>query len=359
MQRIDRLPVVVITGFLGSGKSTLLDAWLARPAYSQSAVLINEEGEQPLDHLLLEHAPDAVEVLSAGCVCCTVRTELVSALRRLLLKREQGVVPPFERVFIETSGLADPAGLIGTLLDDPALSQSLSLQTVICTVDASNALERLNRQSISLKQIALADTLVLTMQDRLPGQPPDGAQQLREALARLSPSARVLGRDEAIAHPPLLPTAFWTLDGKTLDARRWFGEAGRFSEAASFGFRHETLCYATPLDYDALRDAVQCVLELWGDQILRLKGLVEIEPADIEAARAHGLPTRQALAIHAVHHHILGLRVLEDWPAPGPPISRLVWVTQHLPPGAISRALEPFLGVPLADPHPLASESIA
>jgi G3E family GTPase len=131
----ERLPVSLITGFLGSGKTTLLNRLLQRPEMADSAVIINEFGEVPLDHLLVEAICGEAVVLSSGCVCCAVRGDLQDALRRLLLQRDRGEVPVFARVLIETSGLADPAPVVQLFLNNPLLGHDLRLDTVIATVD--------------------------------------------------------------------------------------------------------------------------------------------------------------------------------------------------------------------------------
>ena len=161
----ERLPVSLITGFLGSGKTTLLNRLLRHDAMSDSAVIINEYGEVSLDHLLVERVDGEVAVLASGCICCTIRSDLEETLRTLLVKRDRGEVPPFRRILVETTGLADPAPIVQLLLNNPLVSHFLRLDTVVTTVDAANAVHQLDHQYEAVKQVALADRLLITKCD--------------------------------------------------------------------------------------------------------------------------------------------------------------------------------------------------
>src|SRR5947209_10296749 len=161
----ERLPVSLIAGFLGSGKTTLLNRLVQRPELADSAVIINEFGEIALDHLLVAPVEGETIVLASGCLCCAVRGDLQDTLRRLLVERERGEVPEFQRVWIETSGLADPAPVAQLFLNNPLLGAYLRLDAVIATVDAANGLATLNRHWEARKQAAIADRLLITKTD--------------------------------------------------------------------------------------------------------------------------------------------------------------------------------------------------
>ncbi len=169
----DFTPVNLITGFLGSGKTTLLQKLLASPALADTAVLINEFGEVGLDHQLLERIDDTMVLLQSGCLCCTIRGELAEAIRDLHDKRERGAVPPFRRLVVESTGLADPFPILTTITADPVLRHHFRLGLVITTVDAVNGSGTLDHHPESLKQAAVADRLVVTKTDiaELPRRP--------------------------------------------------------------------------------------------------------------------------------------------------------------------------------------------
>src|SRR6202167_4342418 len=159
------VPASLITGFLGSGKTTLLNALLSHPGMKETAVIVNEFGEIGLDHLLIETAFEDAVLLKSGCICCTVRGDLVDTLTSLAARRRSGEIPPFSRVAIETTGLADPAPILHTIMAEPSLTSLYRLDRVVTTVDAVNALSQLDNHYEAAKQAALADRLVLTKTD--------------------------------------------------------------------------------------------------------------------------------------------------------------------------------------------------
>ena len=179
-------PVTLITGFLGSGKTTLLQRLLRRPGFSDTAVLINEFGEVGLDHHLLERLDKTMVVLQSGCLCCTIRGELSAAIKDLHSRRERGAVPPFRRLVIESTGLADPLPILSTVQADPVLRHHFCLGNVITTVDGVNGMRQLDTQPESVKQVAMADRLVLTKTDLVAVA---AARSLVERLRRINPLA--------------------------------------------------------------------------------------------------------------------------------------------------------------------------
>src|SRR5262249_14299774 len=190
----ERLPVSLITGFLGSGKTTLLNRLLHHEDMKDSAVIINEYGEIALDHLLVERVEGEVAVLASGCICCTIRSDLEETLRALLVRRDRGELPPFRRILVETTGLADPAPIVQLLLNNPLVSHFLRLDTVVTTVDAVNAGHQLDRQYEAVKQVALADRLLITKCDLV-----SNIAALDQRLRRLNPARRI----ERVTHCPI------------------------------------------------------------------------------------------------------------------------------------------------------------
>ena len=182
------IPIWVLTGFLGSGKTTLLGRLLKSPGFSRTAVIINEFGEIGLDHDLIETSDESFVALQTGCLCCAVRDDLVLTLEDLLRRRAAGTVPPFERVVIETSGLADPAPILHALMMGPACAGQLVVAGVVTTVDAVNGWRTLDRHLEAIKQVAMADRLLLTKTDLL--EMP--ATALTARLAALNPAAQLL-----------------------------------------------------------------------------------------------------------------------------------------------------------------------
>ena len=197
----ERLPVSLVTGFLGSGKTTLLNRLLRHPGMADSAVIINEFGEVGLDHLLVEAVDGEVAVLASGCVCCTMRSDLEETLRGLLARRDRGEIPPFRRVLLETTGLADPAPIIQLLLNNPLLSHFVRLDTVVTTVDAVHGARQLDAQPEAVKQAALADRLLLTKTDIAANA---AVTTLRARLSTLNPGADLMAVENGEIAPDRL-----------------------------------------------------------------------------------------------------------------------------------------------------------
>jgi G3E family GTPase len=234
--------VTLLTGFLGSGKTTLLRRLLADPALKDTAVIINELGEVGIDHLLVERLDDQMVLLSSGCVCCTVRGELAMTMRDLHSRRERGLVPPFRRLVIESTGLADPFPVLSTLKADPVLRHHFRAAGVVTTVDAVNGSGQLDRYIESVRQVAVADAIVLTKTD----------------IAEEAVTARLAARLDAInpSAPRLLSAAESPLDADALlqaGGSGWFKAIAEpsMAMAAHAGVRAFSITVDAPLDWTA------------------------------------------------------------------------------------------------------------
>jgi len=226
-----RIPVTVLTGFLGSGKTTLLDHVLKQPDMAATAVIVNEFGEIGLDHLLVESATDDVVLLNSGCLCCTVRGDIVNTLTDLFVKRVKGQVPYFTRAVIETTGLADPAPVLHALLSDPIVAERYMIDGVVTTVDAVNGGGTLDRQIEAVKQAAVADRLILTKADLAE---PRALSAIEARLAALNPGAPLLhAAHGAIDAAELVPGGGDGVAHQRQQDRRRVGEPGRLDDDAA------------------------------------------------------------------------------------------------------------------------------
>ncbi|NDY92437.1 CobW family GTP-binding protein [Ideonella livida] len=336
----DTCPVTVLTGFLGSGKTTLLAQLLRQPALARTAVVINEFGAVGLDHELLDHSQDELVLLSNGCVCCTVRGDLQATLQRLQARRAQDPAWGVDRVLIETTGLANPAPILHTLMADEGLRAHFHLERLITTVDAVNGAATLAAHPVALEQVALADRLVLTKTD-LADAPTQAA--LRATLRQLNPRAPLrVARHGALAAELLLGDGPWQprlntpcaacAAGDALEAQ---GEPGRGGAHAvcthgpgeddaahdhdhavhDSGIQSFSLTLDEPLPWDRFQSWLDLLQRLRGPDLLRFKGLVAVQ----------GQPG--PVVVHGVQHLIHPPHTLPAWPG-ADHRTRLVFITR-------------------------------
>ncbi|EYR82210.1 GTP-binding protein [Shinella sp. 838] len=326
-------PVHLLTGFLGSGKTTLLKRLLTDPALADTAVLINEFGEVGLDHYLVERIDETMVLLQSGCVCCTVRGELAEALRDLHSKRERGLAPPFTRVVIESTGLADPFPVLSTLKSDPVLRHHFRAGSVVTTVDAVNGPAQLETYVESNRQAAIADHIVVTKADLCDGN--GGLARLLSRLAELNP--------DAVRHSA-------TVDGPDADAL--FGDdtahrAAKLQSASGFycdtptglvaadGAVHQAaissfvIAVDTPIDWTGFGVWLTMLLNRHGERVLRVKGMLDIQGED------------RPVAVHGVQHLVHPPVHMETWPV-GERASRIVFIVDGLDPNLLKRSFNAF-----------------
>jgi len=293
----DFTPVTLITGFLGSGKTTLLQRLLVDPTLSDTAVLINEFGEVGLDHHLLERIDETMVMLQSGCVCCTIRGELSTAIKDLHSRRERGLLPPFRRLVIESTGLADPFPILSTVRSDPVLRHHFCLGNVITTVDAVNGARQLDAQPESIKQVAMADRLVLTKTDLATA---DAADRLTKRLRQINPEA-ALWRS---AEDDLDAAALLAANG---DDERWQpaddnGHTRDDHHRHTDDIRTLALSFDEPVDWTRFGIWLTMLLHRHGNELLRVKGILTVADA------------ATPVAVHAVQHLVHPPRHLGAWP---------------------------------------------
>jgi len=331
------LPVSVITGFLGSGKTTLLNALIAHAAMGETAVLINEFGEVGLDHLLVRKIDESIILLNSGCLCCSVRGDMITALRDLFLKRVKGEVPPFARAVIETTGLADPAPIIHTLMSDPLLGARYRLDGVIATIDAVHGEGQIDAHPEAVKQAAMADRVVLTKCD-LAGV--DAIGRLEARLRRLNPAAPILRADRGDVPPAaLFPAGLYDPATKTADVTGWlraeaYDEVAHGHDHGHHGAdvnRHDErirafcLTFDAPLEWDRVVRWMEVLQSTRGESLLRVKGILDVA--------GEGRP----VAIHGVQHIFHPPAALPAWPS-ADRRSRVVFITRDLGRAAVEAA---------------------
>ena len=330
MTYADLIPVNVLTGFLGSGKTTLLQRLLDAPGMANTAVLINEFGEIGLDHLLLQNIDEETVILRSGCVCCTIRGDLSKAMRALFDKRDRGDIPPFDRLVIETTGLADPAPIVSTLMADPVLRHHFRLGNVVTTVDGVHGAMQLDTNPEPAQQVAVADHIVITKSDIAP---PGAVARLRARVGGLNPGAGVHdGAGQDLQPDVLFRNDVYDPATKSDAIRRWLAADDHVHADAT---RHDgnirafSVVEDRPLDWTAFGLWLSMLLERHGADVLRVKGILNVAG------------TAAPVVIHGVQYTVHPPAHLERWPSDDHR-SRIVFIVRGLDPALIKRSLAAF-----------------
>ena len=356
----ERIPVTVLTGFLGSGKTTLLNKLLRRPELADTAVIINEFGEIGLDHLLVEKSDDeGMVTLNSGCLCCTVRGDLVRTMSELFLKRAKGEVSQFKRMVVETTGLADPAPILHTLMTDPLLATRYRLDGVVTTVDGVNGTSTLDNHEEAVKQAAVADRLLLTKVDiaELPK-----LDELKHRLQHLNPGASAISISGGEIDPnAILNAGLYNPETKTADVKRWLHEEayegggdhghGHGHHGHGHDHKHEhgpgeqdphnvnrhddrikafCMTFDEPMSWATVAAAFDALVTYRGPDLLRMKGILNVKDTD------------KPVVIHGVQHVFHPPATLDTWPEGDDRKSRVVFITRDIAESTIRKVFASF-----------------
>lgn len=367
----ERIPVSILTGFLGAGKSTLLNRILKDPAASDTAVIINEFGEVGIDNFLVESSGDTLLELSNGCLCCTVRGELVETLASLVDQIQTGRLKPIRRVVIETTGLADPAPVMQAVMGNPVIAQSFSLDGVITVVDAVHGVSTIQRHPEAVRQVAVADRLVLSKKTLADAQTNSA---ILHRLNELNPRAQILDADlPATSTINLLINGLYDPDTKLADVARWLQEEhdhddhdhhhdhdhdhedDHHDHEHDHGHRHHhhhhhdvnrhgddirsfSILHDKPIDPLAVEMFVDLLRSAHGEKLLRMKAIVQLSDN----------PERP-LVLHGVQSIFHPPERLPRWPEGAERRTRMVLITQGLPEEFVQDLFAAFTGQPKVD----------
>ncbi|MBR0670957.1 CobW family GTP-binding protein [Neoroseomonas soli] len=332
-----KIPVTVLTGFLGAGKTTLLNRLLKAPEMAGTAVLINEFGEIGLDHLLVERLDEDTVLLNAGCLCCTVRGDLVRALRDLAVRAEAG--QEIRRVVVETTGLADPAPILQTLMSDPVVLSAYVLDGVVTLVDAVAGRHTLDTQVEAVKQAAMADRIVLTKTDLATAEEAEALAARLRALNPVAPLLRAVGG--AIPPAALLGAGGFDTAGRIPEVAAWLAAEAHHGHH-HHGHHHDPnrhdagihafgLVFDSPLAWDGIATWLEMLALTRGDSVLRVKGLLNIAGED------------RPVVVHGVQHVFHPPVRLAAWPEGHDRRSRITFVLRNLPRAVVEEGMAAFL----------------
>ena len=323
-----KIPVTLVTGFLGSGKTTLISHLLRHPDMDRVAVVINEIGAIGIDNDLVRMSSENVSLLANGCLCCSVRTDLQETLRELFGERRSGAIPDFDRVIVETTGLADPGPVIQTLASDSMLGAHYRLDGVVTLVDAANAIDQLARQPEATQQIALADRVFITKSD-LAGA--EALRRVRGEITALNPGVDVLLCVNGALHPRDVRGLGLQSNRASRDTLVFLGDhrlqasdgrAGGGYLGERLPGRHHpqvstlALRFAEPFTWSAFSAAMELLIGLRGQDLLRVKGIANVD--------------EQPVVLQGVGHVFHPPVPLDRWPSEDRQ-TRLVFITRNIP----------------------------
>jgi G3E family GTPase len=358
----DRIPVTILTGFLGAGKSTLLNRILKDPAMKDAAVIINEFGDVGIDHLLVESSGDAIIELSDGCLCCTVRGELVDTLANLMDAVQTGRVKAVKRVVIETTGLADPAPVMQAIMGNPVIATNFDLDGVVTVVDAVNGLQTLDNHEEARKQVAVADRLVVS---KRPMASAKLLLALEARLRQLNPRAALIAADSPGAgSAEILVNGLYDPATKIADVSRWLRDEDEHDahhqhdhhhghDHHHHGHDHQdphdvnrhdasirsfSIVEDKPIDPMAVEMFIDLLRSAHGEKLLRMKAIIAVSDR----------PERP-LVLHGVQNIFHPPVRLPAWPNPADRRTRMVLITKDLPEDYVRDLFDAFLGKPRID----------
>ncbi len=365
---LNAVPVSILTGFLGAGKTSLLNRLLKDPDLTDTAVIINEFGDVSLDHLLVEASSDGIIELSDGCLCCTVRGELVDTLADLMDRMQTGKIKPLKRVVIETTGLADPAPVLQSVMGNPIIAQSYRLDGVVTVVDAVNGLSTLDHHEEAVKQVAMADRLVIS---KLSLATPDAVINLKARLRDLNPRVPMIDGDLPEAgKAELFHCGLYDPATKIADVGRWLQDeaSADHDHAHDDHYHHDHDCdcghdhhghghhhhhdanrhgadirsfsivHDRPIDPMALEMFIDLLRSAHGEKLLRMKAIVSMSDNPDRPLILHGVQT----VFHAPQR-------MAAWPDPSDRRTRMVLITKDLPEAFVRDLFDAFTGKPRID----------
>lgn len=324
-------PVSVLTGFLGSGKTTILQHLLTLPQMARTALIINEFGEVSVDHLLVENAEEKMVLLSNGCVCCSVRGDLVQAVKSLFQRQRSDEIPPFDRILLETTGLADPGPIVQSLIGPALTSFPVYFDSIATTVDTTNVLEAMKTHTQMLPQIAVADSLMLTKTDVTSKEEVDAIEARMRELnprARIERTAGGIATKEAVFGQRLLDPTASPRDMRAATERMFSSDQESTpSHAHDVEIQSFVITRDEALSYRTLDTFLQALRSYRGEDLLRVKGLVKLRGSESRPSVVHG--------VQSVMHPPTKLR---RWPT-GDHRTQLVFITRNIAPADVENML--------------------